>query len=308
MSITNPNDPKSQSAFIDYKGKLGNKQKTAWKKKFSIGSLGPQEPESSDLKKFNNSSPENEKLKSTKILEDLSNLEFTGTIDDRIIRHLFAKPVHHKFYLSVREAKVHEHRVGYIFKFEPPANKNLESKVSTLKKMDLTILNNKDIQDFEKSDLSVVSFAGAEKKRNSLQPSPENPFGINAEGGDEFFKKICTEKENQFTLDLNDMSYKQFGDGNVENKLYDKLRKEAIEKINKTNQQIRDEEQEEEESSSSSDSYESIEEENLSDSELSSKKKNDDISSKDSKDVSFNQQEKENKVNNNKNNFLSKIV
>ncbi len=171
--------------------------------------------------------------------------------------------------------------------------------------MDLTVLNNKDIQDFEKSDLSVVSFAGVEKKRNSLQPSPENPFGINAEGGDEFFKKICTEKENQFTLDLNDMSYKQFGDGNVEDKLYEKLRKEAIEKINKTNQQIRDEEQEEEESSSSSGSYESIEEENLSDNELSSKKKNDDISSKDSKDISFNQQEKENKINNNKNNFLS---
>ena len=306
LSIANPNDPKSQSAYIDYKGKLGNKQKNSWKKKFSMGSLGPQDPDSSDIKKINNSSTDNDnKLRSTKILEDISNMDFTGTIDDRIIKNLFAKPVHHKFYLSVREAKVHEHRVGYIFKFEPPANKNYESKVSTLKKMDLTVLNNKDIQDFEKSDLSVVSFAGVEKKRNSLQPSPENPFGINAEGGDEFFKKICTEKENQFTLDLNDMSYKQFGDGNVEDKLYEKLRKEAIEKINKTNQQIRDEEQEEEESSSSSGSYESIEEENLSDSELSSKKKNDDISSKDSKDISFNQQEKENKINNNKNNFLS---
>ena len=290
LSITNPNDPKAQSVIYDFKGKLMNRQKNDWKKKFSIGILNPQEIESMELKKYSNISYENNQHKNNKILEDFNALEFTGTIDDRIIKNLSAKPVHHKYYLSVREAKIHEHRVGYIFKFEPPSNKNSETKHSSFKKLDLTILNNKDIQEYEKSDLSVMSFSGigVEKKSNQVQPSPDNPFGISSEGGDDFFKKICTEKENQFTLDLNDMSYKQFGMGKDENKLYEKLRKEAVEKINKANQQMKNEEQEEEESYSSSGSYESIEEENLSDSDISSKKKNDDISSKDSKDLSLN--------------------
>ena len=56
-------------------------------------------------------------------------LENAGTIDERIIKNLYSRPVHHKYYLSVREAKIHEHRVGYIFKFEPPSHKNLETKV-----------------------------------------------------------------------------------------------------------------------------------------------------------------------------------
>ena len=41
--------------------------------------------------------------------------------------------------------------------------------------------------DYEKSELSVVSFAGGEKKNNPVQPSPENPFGISVEGIDEYF-------------------------------------------------------------------------------------------------------------------------
>ena len=307
LSTSNLNDPKSQSAFVDFKGKLGNKQKSFRNKKFSIGNINPQDLEVLDLKKLNYQSSEVEKIKNRKTLDDMNYLENAGTIDERIIKNLYSCPVHHKYYLSVREAKIHEHRVGYIFKFEPPSHKNLETKVSSLKKFDLTILNNN--QDFEKSDLSVMSFAGVGGKEkpssNPIAPTPDNPFGINAEGGDDFFKKICTERENQFTLDLNDMSFKQLGPGNFDNNLFEKLRLEAIDKINKTNQLMKQEELEEEEESSSSDSYYSAEEENEIDSELSSKKKNDDISSKDSKDLSSPVvQERENKINKKKD-FLS---
>ena len=304
LSITNPNDPKSKSSFVDFKRKVTGRKESTKKRKFSMASINSQDE--NDVKKFTNyngASIENDKIKNSFIgdlnnlsnINNLYNLELGGTIDDKIIKNLYAKPVHHKFYLSVREAKIHEHRVGYIFKFEPPSNKNLESKVSTLKKMDLTILNAKDIGDYEKSDLSVVSFAGGEKKNNPVQPSPENPFGISVEGIDEYFKKMWLEKENQFTLDLSDMSYKQLSTGKEGKILFEKLRKEAVDKINKANQLMKGEEQEEEESSSSG-SYESIEDENLSDSELSSKKKNDDFSSKDSKDLNLNLPERESKL------------
>ena len=297
FSLTN--DPRSQSAFADYRSKLVNKQKYHRKKKFSLGSLNSQDIDLLEMKKYNQSS-EIGGLKNQKTLEELNYLENAGTIDDRILKNLYSRPVHHKYYLSVIEAKIHEHRVGYIFKFEPPTHKNLETKVSSLKKIDINLLNNN--QDFERSEISIMSFAGggvgAKEKQNAVAPSPDNPFGINAEGSDDFFKKICKEKENQFTLDLSDMSYKQLGSINFENDLYETLRKEAIEKINKTNQLMQQDEQEEEESSSSSGSYFSVEEENSIDSEISSKKKNDDLSSKDSKDLNApNSPEKENRQN-----------
>ena len=98
------------------------------------------------------------------------------------------------------------------------------------------------------------------------------------------------------------MSYKQFGLNKKDNKLFEKLKKEAIEKINITNQQLKSNEQEEEESSSSSESYYSDEDENSIDSELSSKKKNEDNSSRESKNI--NSPEKDNKSNTKKD-FLS---
>ena len=216
-------------------------------------------------------------MKNVKALEESNTIDNIEGMDDKILKNFYSRPVHHKYNLSVREVKIHEHKVGYIFRFELPSHKNLESKVSSTKKIDLALLN-KDNQDFEKSDLSIVSFAavGNEKKSTNVPPSPENPFGINAEGGDDFFKKLNTEKENQFTLDLNEMSYKQIGSKQYESKLFEKLKKEAIEKINITNQQLKADEHEEEESSSYSESYYSDEDENSIDSELSSKKKNDD--------------------------------
>ena len=311
-SISNMN-PISQSSLFDIRGKLMKKSKVSWKRKFSIGSLNAQD-DNYDIRKSHNLSDklsftnvlDAEKMKTVKALEESNQLEHVGTIDDKILKNLYSRPMYNKLYLSVREAKIHEHRVGYIFRFEPPGKKNYEKKQSSIKKVDFSALNNKDFQEFEKSEISVVSFAGVgnEKKNNNIAPSPENPFGINPEGGDDFFKKINNEKENMFTLDLNDMSYKQLSSMKEESKLYEKLRKEAIDKINITNQQLKQGEQEEEESSSSSgDSY-TDEEENSIDSEQSFKKRNEDNSSHDSKSLNSPERENNNKTNK-KNDFLS---
>ena len=311
LSIQNIMDPRAQSAFNDNFGKQPKKTKFNWKKKFSIGSINSQEHDIFDSKK-NESKIEKinytnimdfEKYKNAKGLEESNTIDNVEQPEDKILKNLYSRPIHHKYYLSVREVKIHEHKVGYIFRFELPNQKNLETKVSSIKKIDLALLN-RDNQDLEKSDLSVVSFAGVgnEKKNSNFPPSPDNPFGINPEGGDDFFKKINVEKENQFTLDLNDMSYKQLGLNKSDNRLFEKLKKEAIEKINMTNQQLKSNEQEEEESSSSSESYYSDEDENSIDSEMSSKKKNEDNSSRGSK--SINTPEKDNKSNTKKD-FLS---
>jgi hypothetical protein len=268
-------EPKAQSAFNENFGKQPKKVKFNRKKKFSIGNINLQEHDIFDSKK-NGSKIEKinytnimdfEKYKNAKGLEESNTIDNVEQPEDKILKNLYSRPIHHKYYLSVREVKNHEHKVGYIFRFELPNQKNLETKVSSTKKIDLALLN-RDNQDLEKSDLSVVSFAGVgnEKKNSNFPPSPDNPFGINPEGGDDFFKKINVEKENQFTLDLNDMSYKQLGLNKSDNRLFEKLKKEAIEKINMTNQQLKSNEQEEEESSSSSQSYYSDEDENSIDS------------------------------------------
>ena len=311
LSIINSNDPRAQSAFNENFGIQAKNTKFNKKKKFSIGNIYPQEHDIFDSKKNVNKIEkinytniiDFEKYKNVKGLEESNTIENIDPSDDKILKNLYSHPIHHRFYLSVREAKIHEHKVGYIFRFELPSQKNLEMKVSSMKKIDLTLLN-KDNQDYEKSDLSVVSFAGVgnEKKNSIVPPSPDNPFGINAEGGDDFFKKLNAEKENQFTLDLNDMSYKQLGSKKNEYKLYEKLKKEAVDKINITNQQLKSDEQEEEESASSSESYYSDEDDNSIDSEMSSKKKNEDNSSRESKNM--NTPEKENKSNTKKD-FLS---
>ena len=309
LSFINANEhQRSRSTFQDLRVKNAAKR-VSWKKKFSLGSINSLDYDSNDPKKSFLSDKinltnllESDKFKNLKIIDTINAIEVGGTIiDDKILKILYSRPVHHKYYLSVKEAKIHGHKIGYIFRFEQPNYKHIDSRLSS-KKFDLTALNMKENPDIEKSDISVVSFAGvgSEKKNVIITPSPDNPFGINDEGGDDFFKKINTEKEYQFTLDMNDMSYKQFGSIKKENKLFETLRNEAIEKINKTNQQLKRDEQEEEEESSSSGSSFSVEEENLSDSDISSKKRNNEISLNESK---FNMQENENKANMKKDNL-----
>ena len=73
-------------------------------------------------------------------------------------------------------------------------------------------MNKQEINDIEKSEISIISFAGNSRNlenRNSLINSPENPFGISCENNDSFFLRINNEKENEFTIDMSKMSYKQ---------------------------------------------------------------------------------------------------
>ena len=59
------------------------------------------------------------------------------------------------------------------------------------------------------------------------------------------------EKENQFTFDINKMSYMQYRYISQENSFYDELKEEAIKKITKLKKQNDQSDEEEEESSES---------------------------------------------------------
>ena len=156
LSIQNIMDPRAQSAFNDNFGKQPKKTKFNWKKKFSIGSINSQEHDIFDSKK-NESKIEKinytnimdfEKYKNAKGLEESNTIDNVEQTEDKILKNLYSRPIHHKYYLSVREVKIHEHKVGYIFRFELPNQKNLETKVSSIKKIDLALLN-RDNQDLE---------------------------------------------------------------------------------------------------------------------------------------------------------------
>ena len=310
QSLTNIEERKCQSAFHDYSAKNFKKQNNSSNslRKFNLMNFHPMELETTIIKKNQKNSyshiVDTDKSRNSKLI-NLDELNFGGTIvDEKILKNLYFRPIQHKLYLSIKEAKIHGHKVGYLFRFEPTKQKNLEHKISTIKKFELSSLNNKDIPDIEKSELSVMSFADIsnELKKGKVPPTIDNPFGINTEGGDYFFKSINTEKDTQFTLDINTMSYKQLGKekeekNNNKNILYEELRKQAVEKIEMANELIKGETQEEEESSSSMYSDDS-DEDVSSGSKLSSKRKNDDLSSQDSKEINSPVDEKSKKKDN----------
>ena len=156
------------------------------------------------------------RLKDTNISE--LNSEISGVIDKTYKdKAYFYHPIHHRFYLSVKEVKFKEYKIGYIFKFEPYnsynnlddpniGKSNLNNQLNS--KYDLSTIK-QEYNDIDKSEISVISFAAKNKTiehRNSLISS-ENPFGISCENNDIFLMSLNKEKENEFTLDINKMSY-----------------------------------------------------------------------------------------------------
>ena len=232
-----------------------------------------------------------ERLKDTNI-SDL-NSEISGVIDKTYKdKAYFYHPIYHRFYLSVKEVKFKEYKIGYIFKFEPYnsyknlddpniGKSNLNNQLNS--KYDLSTIK-QEYNDIDKSEISVISFAAKNKTiehRNSLISS-ENPFGICCENNDIFLMSLNKEKENEFTLDINKMSYKQeiLNEKYEPNNLYEILRQEAVEKISKATKQIKKEEiSEEEEEESSSGSYSIANESSENDSKYSSGRKNEEQSS-----------------------------
>ena len=220
------------------------------------------------------------------------------TINDKNFKDtvFYHRPVHHKYYLSIKEVEMNEIRIGYIFKFESSLNKNIEEKnASLINKNNQNIpkydLNKQENNENDKSEISVISFANKNMERKSttiILASPENPFGIIPENTDLFFSKMNEEKENEFTIDMNHLAYKQIGlieKSEEDFGLYETLRQQAVEKISKVAKQVKKEDISEEEYESSSGSNYSSGEESSSNnntSELSSSRKNEEFSSQNS--------------------------
>ena len=310
LSKINFNDAKFQSAFIENTGKKKQK-KAIIKKKVSLSSTGLETIDSPRYKKLNSSNTE-EKLptmdkeiekEKEKIfdIKDSNICEINELINDKNSKDkvYYHRPIHHRFSLVVTEVKLNEYKVGYLFKFEPFNSKALDetniskaNKNQMILKHELSSMNKPDMNEMDKSEISVMSFANKplEQRNSFIVPTVDNPFGISCENNDTFYMKLNNEKENEFTIDLKNMAYRQFGlncmnDKSEENALYELLRQEAVEKISKVAKQVKKEETSEEEEESSSGSYYSSEENSRDNSDSSSGRKEDESSHHSIKDA-----------------------
>ena len=306
MARIHINDIKFQSAFnIDNSPNIRNPRPNVLpKKKKSSGKIQKIENGTHSNKKLYSSYTEEKlpnidhektmELKDTNIsdlIQDDTSISNEKSLKDKVYYH---RQIHHKFILSVKEAKFNETRVGFIFRFEPYISKKIEETNITknnqyISKYDFSSINKPETTEIEKSEISIMSFAA---NKPSLEPrnsfaiaSQDNPFGIGSENNDIFFKKINNEKKNEFTIELKTMSYKQIGNSDkpLEHDLYELLRKEAVEKISIVARSVKNEDASDEEEESSSGSYTSGEDTSKNTSEISSTNKNNEQSSHHSK-------------------------
>ena len=194
---------------------------------------------------------------------------------NKSIRNFIPK-IYHKFFLSVSPVKFGEYKIGYIFKFELFTGKydreNSFIKINNYKKINYAP-SLKDHSEIEKSDVTFTPAAKQpENKQIMFNITNENPMGVNL-GLDNTYIPILNQ-ENRFTIDINKMSFKQFGQINSENFTNPEiiLHKQAVEKVQKITKSLKkDEESEEEEEESS---YTSDDSENENSSNISEIKKN----------------------------------
>ena len=184
-----------------------------------------------------------------------------------------------KFILSISDVSFGSTKIGYIFKFILFTGNNYidssvtTSKLATNKKSMKRPPTIKDITEVEKSDISLVSF-NQQIKPQEMKPiifnaTAENPNGINL-GLDNTYIPVLN-KENEFTIDAEKMSFKQKRE-EMENP-FEKFRQEAIVKISKIKKNKDEEEEESEDSSYTSSSGEDSEENDSSNNEEKNEKK-----------------------------------
>ena len=150
------------------------------------------------------------------------------------------------FNMEIKEAKYNNYKVGYIFIFKTYTNKKEENNINEIKEL----ISPSDIISNNITEESIISFE--ENKKNVIN----NLF----------------EKEDQFTFDINSMSYKQVKYNIKKNNFYEDLRERAIKKLIRIKKEFQNEESENEEESSEYE-YTSDEDNSNDSSELVSKKK-----------------------------------
>ena len=191
----------------------------------------------------------------------------SNLIDNNINSNKIKPFAYHKFILSLSEVNFGETKIGYVFKFQLFTGNNLiDSSMTTTKLTKKSIKRPptiKEITELERSDISLVSFQQNIKQPESkpiiFNATSDNPGGINL-GLDNTFIPVLN-KQNEFTIDANKMSFKQ-NPQEIENP-FDKLRQDAIKKLSELKKNRETNEEESEESSYSS-SYEENESEELS--------------------------------------------
>ena len=192
------------------------------------------------------------------------------------------KKINKNFLLTIKEIKLGDKKVGFIFKFESTNKINNNSKNFSYSIINYIISKKlKTNSDTEKSDISEMSFAyhkKAEPKKIIFNKTEENKNGVDLGLDITFIPKL--DKENEFYLDVERMSYKQINvyDKNKNYKLSHKiLREQAEQKIMKLKEkEINEKEEESEESSSDSENEEDIENSIKSSSLFSNNEKNED--------------------------------
>ena len=152
------------------------------------------------------------------------------------------------FNMLVKEAKFNNHKVGYVFNFKNYTNKEGEKDLNGNNGIKDLIGSQENMKIYG-SEMSSLSFNEDIKKFNLTQKA----FNLNLQNNDSFFKNFINEKENQFTFDAKEMTYKQFKyspDDSIS--FYEILKEEAIKTITSVKNQFENEESEEEEESSES--------------------------------------------------------
>ena len=134
------------------------------------------------------------------------------------------------FYMKVNDIKYNEHKLGYIFIFKPFIKKSKEGKEENIINESKDIIKNfQENANTNLSEISLISFdeekINSNKKQNILVA-----YNINIQNKDSFFKNIGNEKENQFTFNLNEMTFRQFKYENKKYNFYNILKEKAIKK------------------------------------------------------------------------------
>ena len=207
------------------------------------------------------------------------------------------------FNMLIKEAKFNERKVGYIFILRPYMNKEGGKNININEGIKDLMSSQDNMKIMNSSDISLMSFADDRKMNNN----PQSPFNLNIQNNDKFIQNFCKEKENQFSFDINDMTYKQFKYNPKEkSSFYEELKEKAIKKISDVKKNLQNDEGEEEEEEESS---EYTSDENNSNSSMNSSKlvkENQPSSNKENKKVT--EEIKENTINKEKTISTKKIT
>ena len=181
--------------------------------------------------------------------------------------------------MLLKEVKFNEHKIGYIFIFRPYFKKEGEKNTHPNEEIK-DLISSQEFKNMNVSDVSLMSFGEDKKKTNHPQTSFVS-LDTNSQNNDNFFLNYFNEKENQFTFDINDMTFKQFKYCKEKESFYEDLKAQAILKVTNVKTILQNEESEEDEEFSESD-YSS--DSNISDNSLElSKDKKEILSNKSAK-------------------------